>query len=234
MAKDNVNALLDDILSAKDHQEAIDLEDSVLDPLIEEVNLIQNSTVRNFVRSCLLKAPDSFWKAPSSLIGDVNALDEHAGNGHVLHTKRVVRVTEILADSQNIVSQDLDLLLAAAILHGVNKFSEVNEDYVYDPLYPYTINFYVDRVEKEDKRNLIDSDPGEISYGSSSLEISLEYKDIILRLIRCHRGIWSAIPETIPKNNLEWIVHQAVLIVSKIDYIIDGDDVKEWRWFEPR
>jgi hypothetical protein len=33
---------------------------------------------------------------------------------------------------------------------------------------------------------------------------------------------------------LDWVLHFADLIATQLHIIIDGDDVKDWRWNEPK
>lgn len=67
---------------------------------------------------------------------------------------------------------------------------------------------------------------------SSSTTLFLDETTVesILRLIRCHLGPWSPVPETMPSTHAEMIVHLADNIASKLHVIVDGEAIIEHRW----
>jgi hypothetical protein len=65
---------------------------------------------------------------------------------------------------------------------------------------------------------------------SSSLFISEESIQTILRLVRCHLGPWSPVPETYPITYLDYIVHIADNIASKLHNIIEDSDLINEKW----
>lgn len=224
MAKKEKPNILDDILSAKISPHTIKEEDKTLDPLIDEINLIENEGIKSFVRSILYRA-EGFWKIPASFSGKHHAPDERGVGGNVLHTKRAVRVGLILADSYSLSSEERDLIVAALILHDLTKGikSEVSDNYRYDPMHPYTVGLFVKKCQDQDRQYASDSQ-------SSTLYISEEDTQTILRLIRCHLGPWSPIPETTPVTYMDMIVHIADNISSKLHLVVDGENIKDSRW----
>jgi len=207
-------SILDDILS-KDKNDLIQKENYFLNDLLDEINFIEDESIQSFVRSVLLKC-DIFWNIPSSFSGKYHPPDEHGPGGNVLHTKRVVRIANIMCDSYSISSEERDIIIAACLLHDITKgiASEQDGMFHYDPMHPYTVNKFVMNCMEHDREYANDTN-------SSSLFIAEENVQSILRLIRCHLGPWSPVPETLPITYMDYIVHISDNIASKIHLIID-------------
>lgn len=218
------NSILDDLLNEENQFLSNEEEDKFLKPLLEEINLIQNSAIKSFVRSVLLQAK-SFWKIPSSFSGKYHPLDEHNEGGNVLHTKRVVRAAKVIGDSYSLTQAERDVVYAACILHDVTKgvSHSDTESFMYDPLHPYTVGIFIKKCQENDKKYSSES-------SSSTLYLDDETVQSITRLIRCHLGPWSPVPETVPVTYLDIIVHLSDNLASKVHYIVDGDNVLEERW----
>lgn len=217
--------VLDEIIesSNKDIEEQ---EDEFLSPLLEEINLIKNEDIKTFVRSVLLKSK-MFWNVPSSFSGKYHPPDEHNPGGNVLHTKRVVRIANTISDSYSITDEERDLINAACLLHDVTKGVSTDDDdetFHYDPMHPYTVQKLVENAIKYDKEYGVDG-------CSTTLFLHEDAVHTIMRLIRCHLGPWSPVPETMPITYMDYIVHLADNIASKIHtYIIDSELINEkWR-----
>ncbi len=90
-------------------------------------------------------------------------------------------------------------------------------------MHPYTVGRLVKQCQEYDKKYA-----GELQ--SSTLFLSEEVVQSILRLVRCHLGPWSPIPETIPVTYLDMIVHISDNIASKLHYLVDGNHVVKDRW----
>ena len=220
MTKSNSsNNILDEILSEKTEITSLKEEDKKLEPLLEEINLILDENIKSFIRSILYKA-DSFWEIPSSFSGKHHPIDEHGVGGNVLHTKRAVRVAQVLCESHALPQEE-----RAMLLHDVTKGIAKNDEvgYQYDPMHPYTVGLFVRKCQEEDKNYASELQ-------SSTLFLSEDIVQSILRLVRCHLGPWSPIPETIPVTYLDMIVHVADNISSKLHHIVDGENVIESRW----
>ena len=221
MTKDSI---LDEILNKEKDSISIGEENSILQPLSEEIEMISDDNIKSFVKSILLRA-DSFWTIPSSFSGKYHPADEHNEGGNVLHTKRVVRAASVIADSYSLSTEEKDIVYAACLLHDATKgIKDKDEDFFhYDPMHPYTVGRLVKQCQEYDKKYA-----GELQ--SSTLFLSEEVVQSILRLVRCHLGPWSPIPETIPVTYLDMIVHISDNIASKLHYLVDGNHVVKDRW----
>lgn len=220
----NKKSILDDLLDDEKEFSSNSEEDKVLEPLLTEINYIHSAPIRLFVRSILLQA-NSFWKIPSSFSGKYHPLDEHNEGGNVLHTKRVVRASKVISDSYSLSQPERDIVYAACLLHDVTKGVSHSKDdsFVYDPLHPYTVGMFIKKCQENDKKYSSES-------SSSTLFLDEETIQSITRLIRCHLGPWSPVPETVPVTYLDVIVHLSDSLASKVHYVVDGDNVIEDRW----
>ena len=223
----NHKSILDDLLKDEPVFNSNDEEDTILSPLITEINMIENHGIRSFVRSILIQSK-MFWSIPSSFSGKYHPPDEHNYGGNVLHTKRVVRASKVISDSYSLTSNERDLVYAACLLHDVTKGvgdpdSEDPKSFVYDPLHPYTVGMFVKKCQENDKKYSSES-------SSSTLFIDEDTVQSIMRLVRCHLGPWSPVPETVPVTYLDIIVHISDNLASKLHYITDGDDIVQERW----
>lgn len=204
-------------------------EDALLEPLLPEIELIKEPRLQGFVRSLLLKA-GPFWFIPASFTGEYHPPDERDEGGNVLHTKRVVRTALLFADSYSLEEEERDMLIAAAILHDITKGVTwvVNELPSYDPMHAYTVDRFVRMVRVEDTQFSSENK-------SSSLFLDEDSVQAILRLIRCHMGVWGPIPETYPVYALEMALHLSDMVASHLHKIIDGEEAENnlWRWGLP-
>jgi hypothetical protein len=197
-----------------EENEAITAENEKLAPLLEEINWIQNEAIRNFTRAMMVNV-EEFWKGPSSVSGKYHPPDEHGPGGDVLHTKRVIRITKILADSQERDDYERDILYSAALLHDITKLRRWNRGKVSsDPLHPLTVDVLFKKVRDSETENVEEQ---------GSLTSELDYVTIakILRLVRCHLGPWSPIPEIVPITPFEMTVHWADNIASHLHEVVD-------------
>lgn len=216
-------SLLDDII-LHDKSEIIKEEDELLSPLMDEINLIQEESIRDFVRSVLLKS-GTFWTIPASFSSKYHPSDEHDSGGNVLHTKRVTRIANTIVDSYSLTQEERDMILAACLLHDITKgiLSEDASSFNYDPMHPYTVGEYILQCQ------FIDKEEGNDAV-SSSLFISEENLQTILRLIRCHLGPWSPVPETYPITYMDYIVHLADNIATNLQNYIKDSDLINDKW----
>jgi len=217
-------SILDEILSEQKISSKIKEEDEKLEPLLEEINLIKDENIRSFIRSILYRV-DDFWKIPSSFSGKYHPADEHGDGGNVLHTKRVVRASKVLSDSYSLSDDDRDIVYAACLIHDLTKGvkSSDSDQCKYDPMHPYTVGNLIKKFQEEDKKYATENQ-------SSTLFLSEEAIQSILRLVRCHLGPWSPVPETAPITYLDMIVHMADNIASKLHYLVDGENIVLERW----
>lgn len=214
-------SILDELLNEDISFKANEEEDKLLAPLMDEIDLISNQQIKLFVRSVLLQAK-TFWKIPSSFSGKYHPVDEHSSGGNVLHTKRVVRVAQVISDSYGLITQEKDVVYAACLLHDVTKgiaYDDNKEDFFYDPMHPYTVGAFVKKCQENDKKYGSES-------ASSTLFLDEETVQSILRLVRCHLGPWSPIPETVPTTYMDMIVHLSDNVASKLHTIVEISDNK--------
>jgi len=214
-------SILDELLNEGTTFKPNEEEDKILSLLLDEINLITSQPIKLFVRSLLLQAK-TFWKIPSSFSGKYHPADEHGVGGNVLHTKRVVKAAKIISDSYGLVDNEKDLVYAACLIHDITKGisqNEKGEDFYYDPMHPYTVGVFVKKCQENDKKYGSD-------LSSSTLFLDEETVQVILRLVRCHLGPWSPIPETVPSTYMDMIVHLADNIASKLHTIIEIESKK--------
>lgn len=87
----------------------------------DELNLISEKVIKDFVKACIKEAPDYIFEdCPSSTSGKHHPLDEIASDGTLTHTKRVFAVAYDLARGLDI-EHKRDVVLAAALLHDMLK-----------------------------------------------------------------------------------------------------------------
>ena len=222
MTKDSI---LDDILNSEKDSISSEEENNILAPLEAEISMITDINIKSFVKSILVRA-DSFWEIPSSFSGKYHPLDEHNKGGNVLHTKRVVRAAKVISDSYSLLDEERDIVYAACLLHDLTKGAKSKDDstsFYYDSMHPYTVGDFVKKCQEHDKKFAGESQ-------SSTLFVSEDIVQSILRLVRCHLGPWSPVPETVPITYLDIIVHLSDNMASKLHYLIDGENVIEERW----
>lgn len=224
MADQDVEKFLEEVFSENDTAKVREMEDIVLDPLLDEIDLLIQDSVKEFVRAILVRAPESFWNAASGKLGDqLYPPDEHEKGGNILHVKRVVRSVFMLSEVYDFDPEEQDIVIAAALLGSITKFLPIADDYILDPMYPYTVDRYIQEIIAQEM-----SSPD--NPGSSSLMVEQSTVEDILRVMRCQLGRWSPIPETVPLSPAEWILHVSDMITTKMHVIIDGDEVKDERW----
>jgi hypothetical protein len=217
-------SILDDILVEEKNASSMGKENEVLAPLLNEINLIVDESIRSFVRSILIRN-DLFWEIPSSFSGKYHPYDEHSDGGNVLHTKRVVRIASYMSESYSLSQEEKDIVIAACLLHDLCKGIHYGEDQEcrYDPMHPYTVGKFISSCQEKDKKFASESE-------SSTLFLSEDTVQSILRLIRCHLGPWSPIPETYPITYLDYIVHLSDNIASKLHLVIEDSDLINPKW----
>lgn len=87
----------------------------------DELDLIASPEIKEFVKACLKEAPDYiFYDCPSSSSGKYHPIDELAGDGTILHTKKVFAVAYDLTRGLD-CEHHRDEVLAATILHDITK-----------------------------------------------------------------------------------------------------------------
>lgn len=218
--------ILETLLQGQDDSRTYESEDEILEPLAEELLAIDDESILDFCRSMLYHADPSFWIVPAGGMDEDLPPDAHDYRGNVIQIKRVVRFCQQLAVAYQLDVEEMDILVAASLLHTITKVVEINDILTFDPFHPYSVDRAVIMRRQADE-------PDSSDVRSSTLWVENEVLLSILRLIRVQKGIWSPIPETIPETTLEWIFHTATLMAGNVHHMIDGAAVKEWRWKEP-
>lgn len=103
---------------------------------------ICDEDVRNWTRTALDNAPDTFWVEPASKSGRYHPVDECRAGGKILHTKRAFCVMKILVDSEadRLGEHFSSFCLSAILLHDVCSNSKTHPDDVY-PWYLEKLGF---------------------------------------------------------------------------------------------
>lgn len=219
------DSLLDKILDSSSFDD-INIENSILEDLLPEINLVRSDEIRSFVRSVLLKS-DYFWSSPDVEGEPERPFDEVGPNRTVLHTKRTARIANIIAEAYFLGQEEHDIVLAAALLHDVARYKDFEvkgEVYqVFDPMHPYTVSAHVALCQEADKESLTDS-------VSTTLFIGQEQLFSILRVIRCQLGSSSHVPETYPVTYLDHIVHTSITLANKIHTVIFDSELINEQW----
>jgi HD superfamily phosphohydrolase YqeK len=217
-------SILDDLLTDEKNSDITELENKKLQFLINEINLISDDSIKAFVRSLLIKS-ELFWTIPASFSGKNHPYDERSQGGNALHTKRVVRIVCTMAESYNLSIEEKDMLIAAGLIHDLCKgvVSEGSDKPHYDPMHAYTVGNFVEKCKEQDKKHASDSE-------SSTLYLSEDVIQSILRLVRCHLGPWSPVPETYPITYLDFILHLSDNIASKLHTYIDDSELINPTW----
>ena len=87
----------------------------------EELHLITKRDVLDFTKECLRMSPDYvFEDCPSSSSGKFHPIDELAGDGTIIHTKRVFTVAYDYSRAL-VCEENRDEVCAAALLHDLAK-----------------------------------------------------------------------------------------------------------------
>jgi len=86
-----------------------------------ELDLIFNTTIKEFTKLCIVSAPDYFFTdCPASTNGKYHPLDELGWDGTILHTKKVVTLAYELCRGLA-CEQSRDEILSASIIHDLCK-----------------------------------------------------------------------------------------------------------------
>lgn len=216
----DIDQLLEDIVHSEEKDERFHLESRQLTPLMNEINLIKNEAVQNFVRAMLLEVNPIFWSIEADVQEDgldSHPIDEYDEHGMVRHTQRVVRAVDILSDAYGLEEDERDLVIAAALLHDVTKVVVDPQTgyHEYDPMHAYTVGLFMDKVKV---KNIMRGDESQ----SSVMYLSDEITAQIMRLIRVHQGLKSVVPETIPLLTCEMVIHLAEVVATNLEKILVG------------
>lgn len=133
------------------------------------LNGIPDPEVKQFTSNVLKVIPPKLWTIPAASRHHMH--DERREYGNLLHTVRVLRICDVLADIADMNQRDRSELFSAAILHDVMKRGPWGD-------YPYTH----------------DEHPGWMADFMEALPSEYEGKHRIAEYIRWHTGRWGKPP----------------------------------------
>lgn len=122
-------------------------EEPMLQALMSEANKIKDESIRSFTLQVIKKSPTDSWKLPSSR--DHHMKDECGEWGNAIHTLRVIKICDTLADILNLPISDRDILKAAAILHDSCKHGINAEAVFIYKEHPQLVQGLIEKLELE-------------------------------------------------------------------------------------
>lgn len=99
-----------------------------------EIQKINSDDIRRFVKKSLSKADPMFWEVPSSSTGKYHPQEDQGKGGLIRHIKKSVVVVEQFARRSQFSERELDMAIAAMLLHDICKNGipwEENTDYTH-------------------------------------------------------------------------------------------------------
>lgn len=210
--KKNDKNLLDLVVSSI-QEDTLDnsLEQIVVDAFSDILPLIKDEELKKFISSIFYRiflyksmAGSAFWESPASLNEGEHPPDEYENDGLLIHTRRVAKIAMCMGSAVSLSDDDMDTLLAAALLHDVTKAVYCDEELnlTHDPLHIYTIDSFIHFMRSDDVKKSNDNK-------NHTLNVAPEKISNIIRLIHCSHGVWSPILETLPQTELEKILAMA-------------------------
>jgi len=178
-----------------------------------EIKLIQDETIKEWVRETLQNVPEYFFEGPASSTGRYHPLCTIRKGGIVIHTKRVVYMANRLCEGWNIAGRNRDILISACILHDIAKVGKGNssyEDYLNHPINAEKY-FAKDKWPEKD-------------------DITFEQ---IRECVRYHMGCWS--PSSIKKplsqyKPLELATYTCDYLAATRDLALPADGIDEYAY----
>lgn len=225
--------LLDVVVSSL-QEDSVDnaLEQIVMDAFSDILQMIKDDDLSKFVSSIfyrvfIYKSPagSAFWESPASLDPQAHPPDEYDNDGLLIHTRRTAKIAICMGSAVSLSDEDMDILIAAALLHDVTKAIYCNEDFdvTHDPLHLYTIDSFINFMRTDDVRKANDA-------ASHTLNVPYEKISAIIRLIHTSHGVWSPISETLPQTELEKILAMANYTAENLHVLMPD----LFRQFEPK
>lgn len=168
------------------------------DKLIKEIGRITDKEIKIFVLKALKEADEKFWKVPASSSGKFHPIEDLNDGGLIRHLVKATRITYHLSVFFSLSDIDRDIVLAATILHDIQKNG-------------------IPWADGTDYRH------GYIAYEwLNKFELKEEYKAKILSCVRYHMGKWSQPNSEIERASKPELME---LIVQLSDYIASRKDI---------
>ena len=168
--------------------------------LLKSTRWIANDTLREWVEKKLDDVPKYFWEIPASTTGKYHPEYSQGKGGLVRHTRAVVFFVIELSRSWGLTEQELDIAIAAAILHDTWKCGKDGKHTVYE--HP--------EIAAEWARE--DSEEGSVRW---------QVADLILTHMGDHG--WGKYP---PKTRMQWFLHTCDYLASRKQIIVPIDEIK--------
>ena len=184
-----------------------------------ELNLIQNPTIRAFAEKCIENTPDYFYMVAASSTGKYHPEFSLGDGGLIRHTKAVCLIAqELLSLEHNKAkfnSDERDLIIVATILHDSFKHGKEYSQYTVANHPVVAANFVKDMGQKElsDEQQRIPT-----------------YAYLIAEAILTPMGSWNTDYKTKeeimpkPTSDMQLFVHECDLLASRKWMSIDFGD----------
>ncbi|MCE1248185.1 MAG: phospholipase D-like domain-containing protein [Firmicutes bacterium] len=191
---------------------------------------IQDPQIKAFTKEALSKAPEGFFKAPSSATGKYHPADEvdpadmntdtnakaeypkYGGGGLVLHSRRVQSMAEKLCDHYGVKGKEKDEMLCAMALHDVMK-GVTMEDM---------------KAGVEDSKSIVWNKTTTPNHGEVAAEwikaidpTGGKMTKNIQNLVANHMSIWNDPEPTPPKDIRNFIASMSDYTVSQNNFYLD-------------
>jgi len=164
--------------------------------LYGEAHFIEDKSIKDFVFAVLDVADPRFWTDPSSSSGKWHPPEDQGEGGIIRHELKAIEVAKELSRYYNLDQKEMDMTLAATILHDINKNGvpwKDKTDYEHG-LITYNL---LEKFKLEDK----------------------EVKETIRNAVRYHMWKWcqpeSELERALKPNKIENIVQLADYIASR-------------------
>ena len=167
--------------------------------LMGEANGIKNAEIKKMTKGFLLSAPDYFWTAPSSR--NHHPPDERSEGGLALHTLRVVKMADLICDSENSDQATMDVIKSACILHDIRRYGPKKRPS------SYSVENHPDLAA-----DLVES------YGEKWEPLPRTLCPAIAGCIRTHMGRWGRLK---PKTKEQVMVHLADCLAAHVNEIME-------------
>jgi hypothetical protein len=160
----------------------VDIHETVGD----ELKLIGDSGLRDYLYVLLERMPRYFWHVPASIMGFHDINSDNMMGGLVRHSKKVARVAQRIGEPYGL-DHNADDLVVAGLLHDSFKYGETGN---------------------------IPRDQDHATFAASWYETNGIFNDRpqIRSMIRTHLGRWGKVR---PGNDLDWAFHIADYVVSR-------------------
>lgn len=170
----------------------------------KELEMIEDSDLREIVKACLKNAPGYFFNIPASSSGKYHPEYALGEGGLVRHTKAAVKIANDLLNLEQYSHLDKSQIISALILHDVVKKGRTETDHTVFEHPILAAQFLMETY--------IDS-------GHSTIEMSRKI-DNVCKMIKSHMGQWntnhssdSNLPK--PTEESEQFVHLCDYLASR-------------------